>query len=90
MFWRRKRGEPDRPADEARPEIDLDAPEPDASDFALDDVDEAPTSSSRATLVDTTSVSGSSSSPCTMTPWPGTIWSGIDVPQASTPTFANS
>ena len=33
MFWRRKREEPDRPAEDARPEIDLDAPEPDPSEF---------------------------------------------------------
>jgi fused signal recognition particle receptor len=38
MFWRRKREE--RPADEERPEIDLDAPEPAPEDFELDEDEE--------------------------------------------------
>ncbi|HET7472686.1 MAG TPA: signal recognition particle-docking protein FtsY [Candidatus Limnocylindrales bacterium] len=35
MFWRRKREDPAEPA--SRDEIDLEAPEPDASEFGLDD-----------------------------------------------------
>ncbi len=38
MFWRRKRDEPaDRPDDQSEPEIDLEAPEPDASEFDLEE-----------------------------------------------------
>jgi fused signal recognition particle receptor len=44
MFWRRKRDEPAGRPEESQPEIDLDAPEPDEADFALDDdaVNESP------------------------------------------------
>jgi fused signal recognition particle receptor len=40
MFWRRKREEPAESAAEPAPEIDLDAPEPDSSEFELDGTDE--------------------------------------------------
>jgi fused signal recognition particle receptor len=40
MFWRRKREEPADAAEAERPEIDLDAPEPDPSEFGLDEADD--------------------------------------------------
>jgi fused signal recognition particle receptor len=40
MFWRRKRDEPAAEPEAERPEIDLDAPEPDASEFSLDEADD--------------------------------------------------
>jgi fused signal recognition particle receptor len=40
MFWRRKRDEPAAEPEAERPEIDLDAPEPDPSEFGLDEADD--------------------------------------------------
>jgi len=58
MFWRRRRDEAPAdegetvPTDDARPEIDLDAPQPDPSEFDLDEVEigsPAPASDDRST-----------------------------------------